>query len=178
MGLGTRLTDYCVSKSLILALGYGTDCTIHLYDIGQFHIKKKHMKKKKQQNYACTTHITSPVISDFGNLYRTEDNNNSINDLTKIYSNTTCSEVENSSQLITGSALTQLKFCHTVWLIWSMADRERDTGLGGYHTNHNGECFVTEEMKVYSLQNSLHIFYCRSHLHECTCTHSFIGESK
>ena len=32
-------------KSLILALGYGTDCTFHLYDIGQFHVKKK--KKRK-----------------------------------------------------------------------------------------------------------------------------------
>ena len=30
-----------LSKSLILALGYGTDCTFHLYDIDQFHLKKK-----------------------------------------------------------------------------------------------------------------------------------------
>ena len=37
-----------LSKFLILALGYGTDCTFHLCDIGQFHIKKK--KKKKKQN--------------------------------------------------------------------------------------------------------------------------------
>ena len=29
------------SLSLILALGYGTDCTFHLYDIGYFQVKKK-----------------------------------------------------------------------------------------------------------------------------------------
>ena len=30
-----------LSKSPILAFGYGTDCTFHLYDIGQSQAKKK-----------------------------------------------------------------------------------------------------------------------------------------
>ena len=30
-----------LSKSLILAVSYGTDCSFHLYNVGQFHVKKK-----------------------------------------------------------------------------------------------------------------------------------------
>ena len=36
-----------LSKALILALGYGTDCIFHLRDIGQFHLKKIINKFKK-----------------------------------------------------------------------------------------------------------------------------------
>ena len=38
--VGRSLFAILLSESLILALGYGTDCTFHLYDIGQFHVKK------------------------------------------------------------------------------------------------------------------------------------------
>ena len=39
--VGRSLFAVLLLKSLTLALGYGTDCTFHLYDIGQFHVKKK-----------------------------------------------------------------------------------------------------------------------------------------
>ena len=43
LGLFVCLSLFChlLSKSLILALGYGTDCTFHLYDIGQSHVKQQ-----------------------------------------------------------------------------------------------------------------------------------------
>ena len=47
---GMSLFAILLSKSLILAFGYGTDCTF--YDIGQFHEKNKQKtktKKKKQK---------------------------------------------------------------------------------------------------------------------------------
>ena len=47
-----------LSKFLILALGYGTDCTFHLCDIGQFHINKK--KKKKKRTYLMFA-LKSPI---------------------------------------------------------------------------------------------------------------------
>ena len=44
---GMSLFAILLSKSLILAFGYGTDCTF--YDIGQFHEKKKKKKSPSQK---------------------------------------------------------------------------------------------------------------------------------
>ena len=38
-----------LSKSLILAVSYGTDCSFHLYNVGQFHVKKKINKNKNKK---------------------------------------------------------------------------------------------------------------------------------
>lgn len=55
-----------------------------------------------------------------------------------MYFNATSHAVnQTNSQLITGSALTQLKFCHIVWLIWSMANN-RKTQDYGYNRQSGG----------------------------------------
>ena len=43
--VGRSLFAILLSKSLILALGYGTDYTFHLYDIGRFHVKNIYICK-------------------------------------------------------------------------------------------------------------------------------------
>ena len=100
-----------------------------------------------------------------------------------MYFNATSHAVnQTNSQLITGSALTQLKFCHIVWLIWSMANN-RKTQDYGYNQQSGGNVAMMlhnngelEERKVFSLQNCT--FFCKSHLHECTLIVSWEKVSK